>query len=142
MINQAAQDRFRVVWAKFEVYIPDMVKIGIHENRIADKIDYLKRFDFLEDDHVAFMEVWFENWLEKGYKPWKKIRSENPESTWNNYKLFDYGEEFTEIRELNKAARAAIEMFYCDKKNFFLKTNVPKRSKNEVRTDGTEDSIS
>lgn len=119
------------IFKKFNPYIPDMMLMGMKSERFSTASELIRRTDYIEKDFFQFMEVWFDNWLETSYKPWKKIRNENPETIWARYKDMDYGEDFQEIRELNRFARLAIEAF-DDKKNYFLKCNVPKRSKKNV----------
>ena len=117
------------LFIKFALIVPDLMKMGFKDGRLATSDDYINK-DYITEDYFAFMERWLDNWIEMYHKPWLKIRKENPEDIWNRYELMEYGDDFQEIRVMNELAKNAIKAFNV-KNNHFLKCNIPKKPKKQ-----------
>lgn len=116
---------FLELWNAFEKIKPILLKAGIPEERMLKKETIEKKLYEWHLNKVIGTMSFVREFTETYIDAWIKIRSEHSEDYWDRTKLLKWGDEFVEIRELNKVSREIREKWF-DRKNMLVRRKEKK----------------
>lgn len=120
--EQEKYEVFLKIWETFLTIKDTLVRAGIDDSRFVKKETLEKRLHEFHVNKLRDSLSYIEGFISLYVGPWQKLRKENNEVYWANAKLFKWGDEYTEIRELNIKSKAIRE-------NWFKSRNILVREK-------------
>jgi len=103
---------FLEVWHRFEKIRFVLLEAGISEDRLLPKEAVEKKLYEWHHNKIQDTLYFITDVTNTTIKAWWKIRLEHPEDYWKRAKLLKWGDEFTEIRELNKISKEIREKWF------------------------------
>jgi len=125
-IEEQKYAHFQEIWNMFEKIRFVLLEAGIPEDRLLTKEAVEKKLYEWHFDKIRDTMNFVREFTATTIKAWWKIRLEHPEDYWKRAKLMHWGEEFVEIRELNKVSRTIRE-------SWFHRRNILVRQKREKK---------
>jgi hypothetical protein len=119
---------FYTIWDDFEKIKDILLKSGIADNRLQERINIEKKIHLWHFDKMRDGRTWMNAFLEECIKPWQKLRRENTEEYWENAKKLGWGEEYQEIRELKKLSKVIRETWF-NRRNILVKEKKKRNDK-------------
>lgn len=126
-ILQTKIDVFERIWSEFQTIKDALILAGVKETSFTEKEKLEAQLAEWHINKLRDSEQWLKSFINVKIKAWRKIRSENSEEYWNLAKALNYGEDYQEIRELNKASKE-VRAAWINNHNILL-----KRKKNKVK---------
>jgi hypothetical protein len=104
-----------------------LIKCGVNPKRIHNLQQMLVKLPELHVNKIKSSHTWFKGYVQTFIRPWKTIRSENTEAIWDGYEKSGFGNEFPEIKELNRCSRA-VKLNWDNRHNILLKEKQRKKT--------------
>lgn len=123
--NDAKEGALNALYRDYESIKWILVKAGVKIKRVHSLTDLVLKMDDLHINRIKSSQTWFKGFVDTFIKPWKRIRSENTEAIWDGYERQGYGNEFPEIKELNRCNKA-VKLNWKNRHNILLKEKKPK----------------
>lgn len=124
---------FGRIWHVFKSIEDVLKKAKVPEGRFPD---YNKLQEAMVEAHINKLrhgEEWLNTFITTHIKPWQRVRSENPETYWENVAAFGMGNELTEVKKLNELSKK-IRADWFTTHNFLA----PLKREKKEKKDGQE----
>lgn len=108
------------LYNEFEMIKWILNKADVKMKRILKLKELLAKLENTHINKIKSSHTWLHNFIALYIKPWKLIRSENTEAIWDGYIARGFGNEFPEIKELNRCSKA-IRLNWVNRHNILLK---------------------
>jgi hypothetical protein len=115
---------FMEIWSIYKEMELTLIQAGISIKRLPKNEKLLEELENIPLNKMRHGKHWITNFVKTVLNPYKKIRAENTEEYWEKAKMMKWGNEFTEIRELNKAKKLILESWFVSSNPLVLKPRV------------------
>lgn len=116
-LNDLYDDFIKIKWV--------LEKSGVKIKRVQALSILVTQLEDLHINRIKSSQTWLKKFIVDYVQPWKRIRSENTETIWEGYERQGYGNEFPEIKELNRCSKA-VRLNWVNRHNLLLKEKKPK----------------
>ncbi len=117
-LNELYDEFIKIKWV--------LEKAGVKMKRIQTLSALVKQLEDLHINRIKSAQTWLKKFVADNINPWKRIRSENTEAIWEGYERSGFGNEFPEIKELNRCSKA-VRLNWINRHNLMLKEKKEKK---------------
>ncbi len=124
-LNALYDDYINIKWV--------LEQAGVKIKRVQTLKVLVGQLEELHINRIKSAQTWMTKFIADFVRPWKRIRSENAEAIWEGYERQGYGNEFPEIKELNRCSKA-VRLNWVNRHNLLLKEKKEKHEQGKTNS--------